>query len=46
MSTQAAHQLFIQAFHALLRETFEEVNGIYLDRGTSLFETLETISAE
>lgn len=27
-------------------ETFEQVNGIYLDRGTSLFETLATISAE
>jgi uncharacterized damage-inducible protein DinB len=27
-------------------ETFESVSGIYLDRGTSLFETLETISAE
>ena len=29
-----------------LDETFEHVHGIYLDRGTSLFETLETISAE
>ncbi|GIK67621.1 MAG: hypothetical protein BroJett018_54150 [Chloroflexota bacterium] len=27
-------------------ETFENVQGIYLDRGTSLFETLATISAE
>jgi len=27
-------------------ETFEQVNGIYLDRGTSLFETLAAISAE
>ncbi len=27
-------------------ETFEQVNGIYLDRNTSLFETLATISAE
>ena len=30
----------------LLRETFDEVQGIYLDRGTSLFETLEGISTE
>ncbi len=30
----------------LLDETFEHVHGIYLDGGTSLFETLETISAE
>ncbi len=27
------------------KETFEEVQGIYLDRGTSLFETLATITA-
>ncbi|MBP6016295.1 MAG: hypothetical protein KA586_06210 [Candidatus Promineofilum sp.] len=30
----------------LLTETFESVHGIYLDRGTSLFETLEGITAE
>lgn len=29
----------------LLRETFEDVLGIYLDKGTSLFETLEGIPA-
>ena len=30
----------------LFDETFDEVRGIFLDRGTSLFETLETVSAE
>jgi hypothetical protein len=30
---------------AILEETFEQVQGIYLDRGTSLFETLATITA-
>jgi DinB family protein len=30
----------------VLDETFENVHGIYLDKNTSLFETLETISAE
>lgn len=30
---------------ALLEETFEKVSGIYLDRGTSLFETLANVSA-
>ena len=30
----------------LFNETFDEVQGIYLDRGTSLFETLATVSAE
>ena len=29
-----------------LQETFEKVGGIYLDSGTSLFETLATINAE
>ena len=29
-----------------LQETFEKVGGIYLDPGTSLFETLATINAE
>jgi hypothetical protein len=30
----------------LLDETFEQVHGRYMERGTSLFETLATISAE
>lgn len=30
----------------VFNETFNEVIGIYLDKGTSLFETLATISAE
>jgi hypothetical protein len=30
---------------AILDETFEQVGGIYLDRGTSLFETLATVTA-
>ena len=33
------------ALLALLDETFEHVHGYYLDRGTSLFETLAGISA-
>lgn len=31
---------------AVLEETFERVQGIYLDRGTSLFETLATVTAD
>jgi hypothetical protein len=31
---------------AFLKETFEVVQGIFLDKGTSLFETLETVSAQ
>ena len=29
-----------------LKETFEDVMGIYLDKGTSIFETLEHVTAE
>lgn len=46
MSTQIATETFKQELFDLLEETFERVQGIYLERGTSLFETLETISAE
>lgn len=37
---------FTNILYELLDETFEQVHGIYLDKGTSLFETLATISAE
>jgi len=41
---QAEH--FKQALNLLFAETFEEEHDLYLDPGTSLFKTLETISAE
>jgi hypothetical protein len=44
MSTiQTAH--FTQALYDLLDETFDNVQGIFLDKGASMFETLATISA-
>lgn len=44
MSTmQTGH--FTNALLGLLDETFDSVKGYYLDRGTSLFETLAGISA-
>ena len=43
VSLQAEH--FKQALVLLLDETFEEEHDLYLDPGTSLFKTLETISA-
>jgi hypothetical protein len=50
MSTQTADQIetrqFTTALYALLDETFDEVHGYFLDKGTSMFETLATISAE
>ena len=36
---------FTTALLQALEETFEQVHGIYLDRNTSIFETLATISA-
>jgi len=45
MSTQLQADAFTKALYMLLDETFDNVNGIYLDQGTSLFETLATISA-
>jgi len=46
MSAQMATDTFTNQLFDLFEETFDRVQGIYLDRGTSLFETLETISAE
>jgi hypothetical protein len=46
MSTQIQTEHFTGALYALLDETFENVQGYYLDRGTSMFETLAGISAE
>jgi hypothetical protein len=46
MSTQIQSEHFTAALYALLDETFDNVQGMYLDKGTSMFETLATISAE
>ena len=46
MTDQAAIELFKKELLECLGETFEQVRGIYLDRGTSLFETLDGVSAE
>jgi hypothetical protein len=49
MPTQTANQIetdqFTRALYALLDETFDEVHGYFLDKGTSMFETLVTVSA-
>jgi hypothetical protein len=46
MSTQIQADHFTKALLMLLYETFDNVQGYYLDKGTSMFETLATISAE
>lgn len=46
MSTQIQPDAFTKALYTLLDETFDNVHGLYLDKGTSMFETLTMISAE
>lgn len=45
MPSQIQTEHFTQALYLLLDETFDNVQGVYLDKGTSMFETLATISA-
>lgn len=44
MATQIQSEAFTKALYMLLDETFDNVQGFYLDKGTSMFETLATIS--
>ncbi len=46
MSTHIQTDHFTSALYGLLDETFDNVQGYFLDKGTSMFETLATISAE
>lgn len=45
MSNLIEQELLTVQLFEILEETFEQVHGIYLDKGTSLFETLATITA-
>jgi len=46
MTQQIQREHFLNSLFAILDETFENHHGIFLDKGTSLFQTLETVSAE
>ena len=46
MSTTVATNQFTSELLMLLTETFESVQGIFLDKGTSLIETLAGITAQ
>jgi len=46
MTQQIPVERFTHTLFGLLTETFESVYGIFLDKGTSLFETLDGISHE
>jgi hypothetical protein len=46
MSDANWNKAILDAILMSLEETFENVRGLYLDKGTSLFETLATVTAE
>lgn len=46
MTAQIQTDHFTQTLYGLLDETFDNVHGYFLDKGTSMFETLAMISAE
>ena len=46
MSAQIPVKHFKKSLFACLEETFSNVRGIYLDKGTTLYETLDGMSAE
>ena len=46
MTDQIQVEHFTKALYTLLDEAFDNVHGIFLDKGTSMFETLATISAD
>ncbi len=46
MTHQPGPDHFVSAIKEILEETFGTHHGLYLDRGTSLFETLATVTAE
>jgi len=45
MTQQINEELFKKSIFVLLKETFDKGDGIYLDQGTSLEETLALLSA-
>jgi len=46
MAQHIKQDLFTNALNGFLGETFNNVEGIYLDKGTSLFETLDSVTAK
>jgi len=46
MSNTTAQELFASELNTILEETFDTHHGVYLDKGTGLFATLDQISAD
>lgn len=45
MSSEINRELFTNVFYSVIEESFNNVEGVYLDKGTSLFATIDTLSA-
>jgi hypothetical protein len=45
MPQAISHENFTNNIFTILEETFDNHHGVYLDKGTSLFETLDTITS-
>ncbi len=46
MEKNIKQEEFLNTLFGLMEETFEKPRGIYLDKNTALFQTLETVSAQ
>src|SRR5438445_8523786 len=46
MTKSISHKNFTNNIFVVFEETFEKHHGAYLDKGTSLFETLDTITSD
>jgi len=46
MTKPIRQENFTNNLFAVFEETFEKHHGVYLDNGTSLFETLDTVTSE
>jgi hypothetical protein len=46
VTNAVSSEAITEEFVSILQETFEKVMGIYLDKGTSVFETLERLTAQ
>ena len=46
MTKSISQENYTNNIFAVFEETFDKHHGVYLDKGTSLFETLDTISSE
>ena len=46
MSNHIKQEYFLDSLLAIFEETFDVHHGVYLDRGNSLFQTLDSITAQ